>query len=248
MNIPAKPPLEMLDPASIKVDANTYQFRSHGDGNGVTEDGRFKADRWDPILHGDPILVHQRLDGSYYVADGHHRLELAKRLNAQGKGPGAISTQVLREADGYTPRDVRVIAAFKNMSHGHADTVDAARVFKEAVNGNVHMELLPQLQMDKGNLKLSYSLSKLSDKALDQVATGQVPVEMAARVVEQIASPVMQDNVMEIIGQKLQQRYAPVPQYAMRMNFSVQPVNMQPSFAAQVMQRRMANQTQLGLN
>src|SRR5436309_3253592 len=94
-------PITLLDPNNIRTDAATYQFRSHGDGQGVTAEGRYNTDRWDPIIHGDPRLVHQRLDGSLYVADGHHRLDLAKRLNAQGAGPGAIAATVLREADGY---------------------------------------------------------------------------------------------------------------------------------------------------
>jgi len=236
----------MLDPMSIKVDADTYQFRSHGDGKGVTRLGRYNTDHWDPILHGDPILVHQRLDGSLYVADGHHRLDLAKRLNEQGKGPGALAAMVLREADGYTPRDVRVIAAYKNMAHGHSDIVDAARVFKEATSGNIHTELLPQLQMDKGNLRISYSLSKLSDATLDKVASGEVPEAMAAKVVQRVTAPERQESVMRIIAQTLKQKYSTPPGYDTRMNFSMQPVAIPSGFAARILQQRN-NQAQLSL-
>ncbi len=72
-----KTPLIAVAPEDIKVDAATYQFRSGGDANGVTAKGRYQADHWDPILHGDPIMLHERLDGTMYVADGHHRVDVA---------------------------------------------------------------------------------------------------------------------------------------------------------------------------
>src|SRR5205085_1114674 len=76
-----KTPVVMVDPAKIKTDAATYQYRAGGDGNGVTKRGRYQSERWDAILHGDPLLLHERTDGTLFVADGHHRLDLAKRLN-----------------------------------------------------------------------------------------------------------------------------------------------------------------------
>jgi ParB-like chromosome segregation protein Spo0J len=201
-----------FDPDSIQADPATYQFRSGGDKkNGVTKKGKYEGKRWDAVLHGDPILVHERVDGSLFVADGHHRLELAKRTNAEGAGPGRIAAQVLREADGYTPEDVRVIAAYKNMQHGHTNVVDAAKVFKEVASGRVNKELLPQLQMDKGNLTLSYRLSKLSDNALTQIASGDVPAEMAAQVADKLADPARQEAVMKNIHQKLYHAEASQP-------------------------------------
>lgn len=204
---PTSVPIALVDPSQILVDAPTYQFRSHGDKNGVTKSHRFSEGRWDPMLHSDPLLLHQRLDGSLYVADGHHRLDLAKRSQAAGLGPEQVPALILREADGYTTEDVRVIAAYKNMAHGHTDVVDSARVFKEAESGRVHVELLPPLQMDKGNLRLSYRLSGLSDKALDKVAAKEVPAEMAAFVADRTKDPIRQESVINIISAKLKQEY-----------------------------------------
>lgn len=199
----AQTQLVMIDPSVIETDAAAYQFRSGADAQGVTKAGRHNTDEWNPILHSDPLLVHERLDGKIMVADGHHRLDLAKRANAAGKGPGKIAATVLREADGYTVEDVRVIAAMKNMAYGHSNPVDAAYVFQEAVSGRVHIDLLPSLQMDKGNLQLSYTLSMLPAAALDMVAKGAVPVEAAVKVAETVSDPVRQTNVMKIISAKL---------------------------------------------
>lgn len=226
-----------FDPESIKTDPATYQFRSGGDKNGVTNKGRYQVKQWDPILHSNPILVHERLDGSVFVADGHHRLDLAKRTNATGAGPGKISAIVLREADGYTPEDVRVIAAYKNIQHGRADVVDTAKVFKEAASGRVNTELLPQLQMDKGNLTLSYRLSKLSDNALAQVANGNVPADIAARVADKVTDPARQEAIMGHIQKAL--RDANEVHYAvMHVEYPVKPETPTQGFAEKINRER----------
>lgn len=202
-------PIVLVDPNLVRVDAATYQFRSGGDTDGVTEQGRYRSDSWDPILHSHPLLLHQRLDGTYYVADGHHRLDLAKRSKSAGHGPEQIAAVVLKEADGYTAEDVRVIAAYKNMDRGDVDPIDGACVFKEAASGRVHADLLPHLQMDKSNLRLSYRLSGLSDAALNQTKALHVPVEMAAEVAGRVRDPKRQENIIGIISYKLRQRYNP---------------------------------------
>jgi hypothetical protein len=208
-NHPATPPpvhvLE-LNPEAIHTDPSAYQFRSGGDLNGVTDKGRIHANHWDATKYSDPIIVHQRLNGAYYVADGHHRLDLAKRTNAMGTGPGKLKAYVLREADGYTTEDVKIIAAEKNIGHdligsGHStgDIVDGARVFKEA-RRIAHPQWLPSLQMDKGDLHLSYTLSALSNASLNAVAQQQVPVKTAAAIAESVRDTSEQDRVIQLIG------------------------------------------------
>jgi hypothetical protein len=196
-------PLMMVAPEAIKTDAKAYQFRAHGDGNGVTEAHRIRRERWDAILDGDPLLLHERLDGSLYVADGHHRLDHAKHTNANGTGPGKVAAYVLREADGYSVEDVRVIAAYKNMAHGHTDPLDAARVFKEVASGKVDVAKLPPLQMDKGNLCISYSMSKLPESVLQQVEAEQVPATFAAEIAERFDTPELQRSMVEMVGRTM---------------------------------------------
>lgn len=207
----SSPYYAMLDPDALLADPATYQFRSGSDRNGVTKSGQILAGRWDPILHGDPILVHERLDGSYYVADGHHRLDFAKRLNEAGNGPGRIAAQVLREADGYTPLDVKIIAAYKNFSHGHFKPIEGARLFKEVVKGPVHTQLLPDLKLDTGDINIAYRMSKLSDAVLDKVQAEAIPDAVAAELADRVSDSAKQESVLAIISQKLKQEYTPPP-------------------------------------
>jgi hypothetical protein len=196
-------PLVLVDPALIQTDAATYQFRAHGDKQGVTRAHRIGRTRWDPILDGSPLLLHERKDGTLFVADGHHRLELANRTNAMGTGPGKVAAQILREADGFSAQDVRLIAAYKNLAQGNTNAVDAARVFKEVQASNMDVSKLPQLQMDKGDLTLSYRMAALPEQALALADALQVPAGLAAEVAGRFNDPLVQTRMMQMVGDTL---------------------------------------------
>jgi len=200
-------PLMGVDPASLKIDAPTYQFRSGADANGVTPEYRYKSTYWDPIIHGDPILVHERLDGTMYVADGHHRVDLAKRLNAEGNGPGNILAMVLSEKQGYSAEDARVVAAYRNIARGQVSLMDTTRVFKEVRSGRVHNELLPELPAND-DVQLAIKLSQISDPSLKKVENGEVPAVIAVQINEQLHGNTPQvDWAIKIVADRLKQKF-----------------------------------------
>ncbi|MDX1974494.1 MAG: hypothetical protein SFT92_02335 [Rickettsiales bacterium] len=237
--------MTMLDPKQIKVDADTYQFRAKGDAKGVTDAGRHQETEWDPIIHGNPILVHQRLDGSFFVADGHHRVDLAKRLQTEGKGPSTIAAMVLREADGYTPEDVKIIAALKNINDGHSSVVEAARVIQETqrgiAGGKIHEHLLPKLDDNKTLLKQSTALSHLSQQGLARVEMGDVSLNAAMIVALNVQDQKQQDDMLREITYITHQPYngqAPIHVPASEMSLGSVTLNQQPSFAQKIMAQR----------
>ena len=126
MGRPAR--LAKVDPTTLAFDADTYQFKSGGDERGVTD--RLKGVKtWDPVAAGKAI-IHERADGTMVVADGHQRTGLAKRLAAEGQSV-RMDAYILRERDGWSPRDVRVYAALKNMKESSGQSLDMAKVMRE---------------------------------------------------------------------------------------------------------------------
>lgn len=239
--------LETLDVGRIESDPAAYQFRGKYDASGVTASHKIEGE-WNPLLHGQPLIVHERIDGRLFVADGHHRLAFAKQLAAEGKGPGQVAAFVLREKDGISVQDAKLMAAYANMSNGHTDVTEAARVFREAREPSVHQQFLPALQMDKGNLTIAYTLSGLSDKALGKVEQGEVPVEAALEVVKRVKDADRQDRVMEIIGAKLKQDYPNyVPNKELAAVLSPKANDNHKSFAEELMRKRQSAQQSLGL-
>ena len=109
----------------IEVDPEAYQFRTEVNEGGV--DSRLEGvEGWDDLRAGN-LLLHEREDGRIFVADGHHRVDLARRL-----GQPDINAIVLREADGVSVEDARRLAAEANIAAGNATATDAAKVFRNS--------------------------------------------------------------------------------------------------------------------
>lgn len=171
-NKPAR--FRKLDPRQIKSDPNTFQFKSGGDSHGVTD--RLKGVKsWDNVAAGKAV-VFERANGELVIADGHQRLGLAKRLAGEGQKIN-MDAYVLRERDGWSPRDVYAYAALKNIKESSGQALDMAKVMRERpdlVNGSV--------PMSDAKVREAANLAKLSKPAFDMVVGGAIKPEYAAQV------------------------------------------------------------------
>lgn len=159
-----------VDPLELKTDASVFQFKAGGDAAGATE--RLNGvERWDPIAAGRAV-VYQRRDGSMIIADGHQRLNLAKRLADQEP---KLQAFVFREADGWQPGDIRALAAKKNLQEGSGTIVDAAAIMRE--RPDIIDKSVP---LGSEAMRQARSLARLSDNAFDKVLGGVVPSKYAA--------------------------------------------------------------------
>lgn len=178
-----------LNPADVSADASTFQFKGGGDVAGVTERLR-GVKRWDPLAAGKAV-VFERLDGTLVIADGHQRLGLAKRLAADGQD-ARLTAFVMREADGWTPEDVRALAAKKNMQEGTGSALDAAKVIRE--RPDLVDDSLP---VTEGKLRQARQLARLEPEAFDMVAAGVVPEPWGALVGESVSDPALHKGMIE---------------------------------------------------
>ena len=189
---------ETVKVADIQVDPETYQFKGNVNEQGVTKPltGDYK-----PGL-SQPLILHERLDGTLYVADGHHRLDLAKR-----NGVDTVSAVVLKEADGYTPDDVRVYAALRNLSQGRGTSVDAAKLFRDA--GFTQEELAYYgLSTNETIVEQGMYLAALNEDVFDRVASGEISVYTGALLGEMFPNDVARQNtfLQMIYGKNLTQQ------------------------------------------
>lgn len=166
-----------VDAAKLKVDADTFQFKSGGDHTGVTDRLR-GVQQWNPLAAGK-VMVWENKAGEQFIGDGHQRTGLAKRLMSEGHAPIKMDAIVLKEADGWTPKDVRAYAAVKNMHESSGQSLDMAKVMRERpdlVKGS--------LPISDAKIKEAKALSKLSDPAFKSVTGGMIKPEVAAAVGE----------------------------------------------------------------
>jgi hypothetical protein len=172
--------LYAFDPRDIGVDARTFQFKGGGDEFGVTDRLQFITE-WDPQLAG-VVTVYEYADGRLFVADGHQRVGLARRLMAQNPD---LNIQLygyrLREIDGITPEQAMISAAITNIAQGTGSIIDAAKIARmdpERFRSMVGRTLPPTSQL----VRQARDMMALSQDAFGSVINEVIPSNYGAVV------------------------------------------------------------------
>lgn len=187
--------LETLNPASIKVDAQRFQFKSGGDEAGVTD--RLQGVKtWDPRLAGT-VMVWRDDAGQDWIADGHQRLGLAQRMVSQGQDVPGINAFVLNSADGISAEQARTIAAAKNIAEGTGTSIDAAKVIRDAAQNGTP---LPELPPRSALVRDGTALAKLSPQAFGMAVNEVVPPNQAAIVGRLVSDGPQQVEALRVLS------------------------------------------------
>lgn len=159
----------------IEVDAKTFQFKEGGDEFGVTK--RLQGVKtWSPYLSGT-VTVYEYANGRRFIADGHQRLALAKRIMAQDPSQDVrLHGYLFREIDNIDPEVARAFAAIKNISEGTGTAIDATKVLRDAP------ERFEDLPPNSVLVRQARALVNLSDEGFGVVINGVVPPNYAALV------------------------------------------------------------------
>lgn len=183
-----------FDPMAVEADAARFQYKAEGDADGVTN--RLKGvERWDATASGKAILF-EDLDGRMIVADGHQRRGLARRLAEQGWEDAQLDGYLFRARDGWTDREVRVVAALKNIREGSGAIMDAAKLFREAP-GAMRDRSLP---ITGDFIHQARQLASLSDEGFRAVVNKVIPERYAAVIGEQAGDrPDLHGDLVELI-------------------------------------------------
>ena len=189
-----------FEPNEIGVDAKTFQYKSGGDQQGVTE--KYRATTvWDPFKAGQ-VLVYEYADGRKVIADGHQRLGMAKRIKAADPSQKVILYgSVLREQDGITPEMAMVIAARKNITEAidaPGDKVIDAAKLERSVPGALDD---PSLPVGTNLIRTARDLVNLSDENFGMVVNEIVPVNYAAIVGRLVDDPAKQNAILRILAE-----------------------------------------------
>lgn len=180
-------------PDELEVDAKLFQFKEGGDAAGVT-DRLAGVKTWDPVKAGQ-VLVYEFADGRRFIADGHQRLGLARRLAAaQPDRKITIYGHLIREIEGVSPEEARVIAAMKNIAEGTGSAIDAAKVLR--VDPGRIVELPPRSEL----VRQANDLVELTDEAFAMVVNELVPAHFASIVGRLVKDPALQPPILGVIA------------------------------------------------
>lgn len=168
--------LARVNASQINVDAETFQFKSGGDAFGVT-DRLAHVDKWQPGFSGRVILWESE-DGKLFVADGHQRTGLARRIGAKEGRDIGLNAYVLRERDGISAQDARTFAALKNIADDSGTITDMAKVLRDAGPDALRAAGVPR----SAKVRHAEGVARLSPEAFGAVINKVVPEEYAATI------------------------------------------------------------------
>ena len=182
-----------VNPRDVNVDAKRFQFKEGGDEYGVTE--RLQGvTEWDPIKAGT-VIFWEDVDSKIFVADGHQRVGLARRIQEQKPDEKIeIIGYKLRETDGVSAEKARVIAAMTNIAQGTGTAIDAAKVLR--VEPGRIAELPPQSVL----VRQARDLVNLNNKAFGAVVNEVIPANYGAIVGRLIDDPDLQDAAIAVLA------------------------------------------------
>ena len=182
-------------PSELKTNAKLFQYKENSDEEGKT-DRMNGVEEWSAQDSGI-VIVWEAKDGQRYIADGHQRLGLAKRLNDENIRLDGV---LYREVDGYTPEDVRMIAAKKNIAEGSGTPIDTAKILRELGGADNYPASLPR----KGAMyEYGIALSRLGDEAFEKVINGYVTPAQGAMIANIIRNDhTKQSLAIDIVAQE----------------------------------------------
>ena len=176
--------------STLRVDPKTFQFRTKVGATG-TDDRLSGVEQFDDLKAGN-FIVFEKKDGTRFIADGHHRYELAKRL-----GVDSVNAIVRREVDGYTPASVRAEAAATNIAANNGTPLDVAKLFRDTPGGADAAIANLNLNRKSTLVQQGRNLAKLSDDAFDLVAGGVISNRDAAVIGATFSDPEQQQAAIK---------------------------------------------------
>lgn len=195
----AEDPAELvdIDPRTVDVDAETFQFKAGAGAAGELETLKDVA-RFDRRLAG-VALIWERADGRQFIADGHQRLALAKRALEAGQDPAEVRLNgfLLREADGITAHDARRMAAVKNIAEGTGSSIDAAKILRGI--GPAGEAMLPPLPPRSALVRQARGLATLGEDEFMAVVNGVIDARFGALVGQATTDPKRQAAMIQVL-------------------------------------------------
>jgi GGDEF domain-containing protein len=179
-----------MAPADIVSRPDQMQFKSNVDPETGTGQELKGVKTWNEDLAGVISVWKDPESGETVVVNGHHRLELAKRLGVDGVN--------VRYVFATTPEAARATGAFINIAEGRGTATDVAKFLRDT--GATQEDLENRGVSIRGDLaKKGVSLSKLAPDLFAQVATGKLDEGHAAAIGEMITDPERQREAVQVV-------------------------------------------------
>jgi hypothetical protein len=181
-----------MPPSEISVDPPRFQFKADVGQRGVSD--KLKDARvYDDEQGGTLAVWRDPADGKTYVVNGHHRLDLANRLNAP-----EVTVRYLRA---NTAQEARLKGAIINIGEDQGSSLDAAKVFRDS--GKSVEELANDGLVMKGRIaNEGLGISKLAPPIFNDVVSGDLSPVRGAVIGNGVPGHADQQALYDLIQQR----------------------------------------------
>ena len=156
-----------MNPHDLTPDPARFQYKQEAVGKKGTTDEFYDVKEWNPGLAGAMAVWQDPETGEVHPVNGHHRTEMAQRLNPEFVNVRFIPAKTAEEA--------RTYGAFLNIGEGKGTALDAAKLFRDSKE-KITPEDLEQygIAPDSKLAAQGLGLSKLDPSIFTQVVNGKM--------------------------------------------------------------------------
>jgi len=161
-----------VSPHDIAADPGRFQYKVNVGSTGTNSELK-GVKKWNENLGGVVLTWKDPADGKEYVINGHHRLELAQRLDV-----GKIAVRRIKASDAA---EARYIGAVANIAEGRGTAIDAGKLLRD---DKVTPEKLAEDGVSlKGKLASDgMALSKLPEALWNKAYKGEITTARAVAI------------------------------------------------------------------
>ncbi len=185
------PSVRSMPVSELLADPERFQYKRLGS-SGVSEELK-GVTRFDPNKSGVLLVWRDPEDGNTYVVNGHHRLDLAKRLGEEN-----VDVKFIEAGDA---REARRIGAMVNIAEGRGTAIDAAKIMRD--------EGITAAGLEREGVSLrgkvasdGEALSKLSPSLFQRVINEQMPVERAVAIGRGLEDHAAQEALVKLLDSR----------------------------------------------
>lgn len=160
-----------MDTKSIDFDPDRFQYKLDASGAHGTTGNLHGVKKWDPELGGVLQVWKDPGNGKTYVVNGHHRLDLAKRLGAE-----KVSVRYIKAAN---EQEARAKGALTNIAEGRGTSTDAAQFFRDSGHTRQRLEA-EGVSLREKTATEGLALAGLEEGLWRRHKNGDLPTERAA--------------------------------------------------------------------
>lgn len=176
----------------LHVDPERFQYKLNTDKSGVTQELK-GVKTWNPDFAGVLAVWKDPEDGKTYVINGHHRKELADRLD--------VPDMAVRYINAGTAKEARAAGALVNIAEGRGTAIDAAKFMRDTKVGPAELEKHGVSLKGKVSADANM-LTRLSDKAFDRLSRGLLDEGKALAVAKHLTDHDRQDLLFRLLEKR----------------------------------------------